>query len=145
MKFLMKEEPNENRIFTGSDAPLSAEQAGNLLRSPEFNLEQHRRIKDMVDSAKTPQQEAQERAGQLLLACDLIREQKEGDLLAAILKCRIAGYPHSKIAKTLIKSERDLPYFSSLGKAIKFVEKKEREAFYKVRVALSKRSRVIIP
>ena len=141
----MNDNPTDNRIFTGSDKPFSAEQAGNLLKSPEFDLEQHKRIKAIADTAQTPQQMQQEHKKQLLLACELIKDFPDGDLLAIILKCRIVGYSHKKIAKTLMKSERDLPYFTSLGKAIKFVEEKEKEAFYKVRVALSKRSRVIIP
>ena len=141
----MKEEPTENRKFTGSDDPFTAEQINNLLNSKEFADVQKNRIKDLVDNTIDPRVEAYGRAKQIVQSIDLIRAGKDGDLLADILKCRFAGYSHKKIAKVLMKSERDLPYFTSLEKAIKFVEEKEKEGFYKVKVALSNKSRIIIP
>ncbi len=141
----MKEKPTENREFTGSDKNFTAEQAGNLLKSSEFDRVQRKRIKEIVMSTVAPQIESSRKNIQMMQAMELIRPQKDGDLLISILKCRYAGYSHEKIAKTLMKSERDLPHFSSVEKAVKFVKDKESEGFYKVRVALSKKSRIIIP
>lgn len=139
----MKEDSTENREFTGSDKPLSAEQAGNLLKSPEFNLVQRNRIKDIVMSSVLPQIAAARRHNQMMASIDLIRETKDGDLMADILKCCYAKHSYKKIAKVLMKSEKDVPYFTSLNKAIEFVKECEREAVYRVKVALSKK--IIIP
>ena len=141
----MKENPTENRIFTGTDEPFSAEQLGNLLKSTEFNAEQHNRIKDIVGQASNPRIEAQKLMRDVFRSIDLIRHTKDGDLLVNILKCRYYGYTHKKIAKTLMKSERDLPHWSSITKAVKFVEAAEKEGLYRVNVALSNKDRIIIP
>ena len=141
----MKEKPTENRKFTGNDKSMSAEQVGNLLKSSEFDIAQKQNIKDILNNTVAPQIEGARRNIQMLKAMELIRPQKEGDLMIIILKCRYAGYSHEKIAKTLMKSERDLPHFSSVEKAAKFVKDKEHEGLYKVKVALSKKSRIIIP
>lgn len=140
----MKEKPTENRIFTGSDKPFSAEAVRNLIKSPEFDIVQHNRIKNLVANSVTPQVAAVRRRQQMFLAIDLIRPTKDGDLLADILKCRFIGYTYKKIAKVLMKSERDLSYFSSLGKAIKFVKNAEKEGTYRVKVALAKKNPTII-
>ena len=139
----MNDKPTDNRIFTGSDAPFSAEQVGNLLKSKEFGVVQNNRIKDIVGNTVLPQIAAARRSNQIMVAIDLIRATKDGNLMADILKCRFAGYSHKKIAKTLMKSEADVPYFPSLAKAIKFVENNEKEGLYRVKVQLSKQ--VIIP
>lgn len=141
----MKENPTENRIFTGSDQPLNAEQLGNLLKSTEFNEAQHNRIRDIAGRASNPRIEAQKRMQQMFVSIELIRPTKDGDLLVNILKCRCYGYSHKKIAKTLMKSDRDLPSFSSITKAIKFVEEAEREGRYRVNVALTNKNRIITP
>ena len=154
----MKEQPDINREFTGSDDPFTAEQVGNLLKSTEFADVQKNRIKLIGDNAVNPGTIAQQKMRELFMSTELIKHTKNGDLLANILKCRIAGYPHKKIAKTLMKSERDLPTLSSLAKAITFVKESEKEAFYRVQVELTKlehprnnlghfikKSRIIIP
>lgn len=139
----MSEKPTENRIFTGSDEPFSAEQTRNLLKSKEFGVAQKNKIKDIVKNTVLPQLAAARRNNQMMVAVDLIRSTKDGNLLADILKCRFGGHSHKKIAKVLIKSEHDVPYFSSLAKAIKFVQKCEKEGIYRVKLALS--NKIIIP
>lgn len=141
----MNEKPTENRKYTGSDKEFTAEQVANLLKSTEFDAEQRKTIKNIAATAVTPEQQKRNDDIQVNMSMELIRGQKDGDLLIAILKCRYAGYSHEKIAKTLMKSERDLPHFTSLDKAVKFVKDKEHEAFYRVKVALAKKSRIIIP
>lgn len=134
----MKEKPTENRIFTGSDDEMSAEQVGNLLSSPEYGIVQQNRIKDLLATTVTPQIAAAKRNRQVMLSIDLIKREKDGELMASVLKCLYVGYTYKKIAKKLMQSERNLPYFSSLGKAIAFVKKLEREGLYRVKMALNK-------
>lgn len=139
----MKEKPTENRLFTGSDDPFTAEQVGNLLKSNEFNLVQEQRIKDVVSKSVTPQIAAARRKIQMFSAMELILPTRDGALLVGILKCRYVGYSHKKIAKILMKSEKDLPYFSSITKAVEFVKNAEKEGTYRVKIALTKK--IIIP
>ncbi len=136
----MNEKPAENRIFTGNDKPLSAEQVGNIIKSPKFGLVQENKIKEIVTNSVLPQIRKARLDLQLSQAIDLIRPTKDGDLMADILKCIYAGYKYKRIAKTLMKSEKDgVPYFSSLGKAIDFVKKAEKEGLYRVKTMLSKK------
>ena len=135
----MKDKPTENRIFTGSDEPFTAEQTGNLLKSPEFRIAQENRIKAILDASVSPQIAQARQNRQIMASIDLIRHTKDGDLLADILKCCYSKISYKKIAKTLMKSERELPYFSSLSKAIKFVKEAEKEGLYRVKVALLKK------
>ena len=91
---------------------------------------------------------AKEHLRQITMAISLIRDTKDGELLSDIMYCRVAGYSHKKIAKTLMKAKHTgIPTFPSVGKATKFIESCEKEAAYRVKVALMKRktSRIIMP
>ncbi len=141
----MKEKPTENRIFTGSDKEFTSEQTYNLLRSPEFSLVQKNRIKKILKNTVSPQIAAARRNQQVMMAIQLIRPTKDGDLLAGILECRFAGYTYKRIAKTLMKLPSGPKCFTSLKQAIKYVEDSEKEAKYRVKVALENKSKIILP
>lgn len=140
----MKEKPMDNRIFTGNDQEFSAEQVGNLLKSKEFSQHQKAKIDHMLATSVLPQVQAKEQSRQMLLSFELIRDTKDGDLLISIMRCLTGGYSHKKVAKVLMKSEKDaVPAFQSLTKAIAFVKEREKEAVYRVKCALSKK--ILIP
>ena len=141
----MKEHPSENRIFTGSDDEFTTEQTANLLKSKKFDQVQKKRIGDIVSSSVDPNVEAAQRDKQVLMAIQLIRHTRHGDLLAGILECRYAGYSYKQIAKTLMETKGDsVPIFLSLSKAIKFVQDSEKEGMLRVQTQLGKR-RIVTP
>jgi hypothetical protein len=133
-----KDNPTLNRIFTGNDKEMSEEQARNLIKSPEYDKFNRQKIKDII-SAENAHKIRRVEEIQRNMAIDLIRKTKDGEVLALILKCYFAGYSDKKIAKTLMKAEKDLPHFTSLQKAIDFVKAAREEAKYRVMVELNKR------
>jgi len=137
---MKKPEPTLNRIFTGSDAEMTAEQARNLINSPEYDEFNKQKIKDIIAS-EDAHARLMEETKQRNMAIDLIRKTKDGEILALILKCFFAGYSDKKIAKTLMRGEKSkgMPYFRSLTKAIHFVVKTREEAVYRVKCELNKR------
>ena len=135
----MKEKPTENRIFTGSDDELNAEQARNLIKSPEYKKHHEQKVKDMfiIDSPYNQERKIEWEKNQ---AIELIRATKDGELLANILKCVFHGFTDKKIAKTLMKSERrDVKHFASLNVAIQFVKASREEAVERVKAILAAR------
>ena len=135
---MKKSDPTLNRIFTGNDAEMSAEQARNLIKSPEYEKYTRDKVKNML-AEENAHKRARAEAIQRDMAIDLIRKTKDGEILALILKCFFAGYSDKKIAKTLMKAEKDMPHFISLSKAIHFVENARKEGLYRVQCELNKR------
>ena len=137
-----KDKPTENRIFTGSDDEFSAEQAHNLINSPEFKKSQRERAKKIA-AETNPIVDSHRQEREVYMAIDLIRSTKDGELLAAILKCRCAKHSYETIAKILMQNNIPVPiigsYFSSLQKCVEFVKKCEQEGLYRVKVMLSQR------
>jgi len=135
----MKEKPTENRIMTGSDKEMSAEQAGNMIKDPKFALVQKNRIKGILASTVAPSIEAFRRRRKMFESIDLIQHTKDGVLMSIILKCRYEGYSYKKIAKVMMKSEINTPHFTSLTKAIKFVKDCEKEGKHRAKTELQKK------
>lgn len=135
-----EEKPVDNRIFTGNDEEVSAEQAYNILHSPKFDQVQKNRIKHILATTPTPQQQNTENAKQMMMAISSIKDTPRGELLVSILKCRYLGkYNYKTIAKIMMKSPKgDRPYFASVKKAILYVKDLEKEALSRVYKVLNR-------
>lgn len=135
-----KEPIDDNRIFTGNDKPLNVEQAGNIIHSPEFHKLQRSKIDNILKISRKVDSE-EDKKHQLNVAISRIPNKNGGELMRKVLSCRVAGYSYNQMAKALRKF---IDPTASLGKIIKAIKAVEKEAIYRVNVALSQ-SRIIVP
>ena len=139
-----EEKPNtENKEMTGSHDPVTDEQARNIIVSPEYDKKQRDRIARDVANQANPYQEGLQTQQDIQTAISLIEKTKDGQLLAGILRCHFAGLTDKRVALAMMKSDRDVPEFSTVEKAIKFVQDAKVEGLYRVKVALAKRKVVL--
>ena len=119
-------ENNINRIFTGEDKPINAEQFSNIIHSTEYDEYQRKRIKEDVKNYVPKTDTGNNESLRLSISLITRKNKKAEQMFKDVLNARLDGYSIRQIARAM-KVDRSL------------VEKVEKEAIYEVQVALSKR------